>query len=197
MLKIGLTGGIASGKTLVSDTLGDAGAGIIDTDVIAREIVAPGSDGLNDIRSTFGERFIDDDGALDRTAMREHVFANPDARRQLEQITHPRIGAQVVTAIADANTPYVVIVVPLLTGSRLRSLIDRTLVIDCDPAIQMQRLIARDGIDAPLAFSMLAAQASREERLAIADDILDNQGERRSIVERARRLHTFYLTLSE
>lgn len=197
MLKIGLTGGIASGKTLVSDTLAEAGAGVIDTDVIARNVVAPGSDGLNEIRSVFGERFIDDDGALDRTAMREHVFADPDARRQLEQITHPRIGAQVVTAIAETNAPYVVIVVPLLTGSRLRSLIDRTLVIDCDPAIQMQRLVARDGIDASLAFAMLAAQASRAQRLTIADDILDNQGERRSVVERVRQLHTFYLALSE
>ncbi|MEM6817328.1 MAG: dephospho-CoA kinase [Pseudomonadota bacterium] len=196
MLKVGVTGGIASGKTQVSDALGAAGASVIDTDVIAREVVAPGSDGLKDIETQLGREFITESGTLDRTALRAHVFEHPEARRTLESITHPRIGAQVLTQLSEASGNYVVVVVPLLANSPLRAILDRILVVDCDPALQVRRVLARDGGSAQLALSMIAAQADRESRLAIADDVLDNSGSIESLLERCGTLHRFYCQLS-
>ena len=195
-LRIGLTGGVASGKTQVSDTLAQCGATIIDTDVLARMVVAPGAPALDDIAQTFGPQFIDADGALDRTAMRAHVFADPAARQTLEAITHPRIGAAVQEALTQATGDYVVIVIPLLDRSALRAMLDRTLVVDCDPAQQLARLLDRDGGELDTAWQMLTAQASRERRLALADDVIDNAGSLAALRARTRRLHRYYRYLS-
>jgi dephospho-CoA kinase len=172
-----LTGGIASGKSAVAGMFAELGIPVIDTDVIAREVVAPGQPALDEIRARFGAHMIDASGKLDRAAMRSLVFSDDDARAELEAILHPRIGLETRRQAEAAGGPYQLIVVPLLAGSPLRQFVDRVLVVDCDEDTQMQRLRRRDNETAENAQRILAAQASREERLAIADDTIDNGGE--------------------
>ncbi len=172
--RIGLTGGIASGKSTVANMFAELGVPVIDTDVIAREVVQPGEPALDEIRQRFGDSIIDGAGNLDRSSLRKKVFSNDNARRDLESILHPRIGAEVVRQAENAGGPYQLIVVPLLTGSPLKRFLDRVLVVDCDEETQLQRLLARDTETVEQAQRMLAAQASRQERLAIADDVIRN-----------------------
>ncbi|HSG97617.1 MAG TPA: dephospho-CoA kinase [Woeseiaceae bacterium] len=176
-LRIGLTGGIASGKSIVAEMFADLGIPVIDTDVIAREVVERGQPALDEIRARFGDRMIDVSGHLDRAAMRQLVFSDDDARRDLEAILHPRIGLETRRQADAANGPYQLIVVPLLTNSPLRQFMDRVLVVDCEEEAQIRRLVQRDGGTLEEAQRMLAAQASRDERLAIADDVIDNSGD--------------------
>jgi dephospho-CoA kinase len=176
-LRIGLTGGIASGKSAVAGMFADLGIPVIDTDVIAREVVAPGQPALDEIRTRFGAHMIEASGHLDRAAMRALVFSDDDARGELEAILHPRIGLETRRQADAAGGPYQLIVVPLLAGSPLRQFVDRVLVVDCDEDTQVQRLMRRDNETAENAQRILAAQASREERLAIADEVIDNGGE--------------------
>jgi dephospho-CoA kinase len=170
--RIGLTGGIASGKSTVADMFAELGVAIIDTDIIAREVVQPGEPALNEIRELFGASVIEADGGLDRSAMRKLVFSNDQARRDLESILHPRIGASTRQQSDAADGPYQIIAVPLLVGSPLRQFVDRVLVVDCHQDIQIQRLMARDSESIEQARRILAAQSSREERLNIADDVV-------------------------
>ena len=172
--RIGLTGGIASGKSTVANMFAERGIPVIDTDVIAREVVQSGEAALDEIRQRFGDSIVDQAGNLDRTSLRKKVFSNDNARRDLENILHPRIGAEVVRQAKNAGGPYQLIVVPLLTDSPLRRFVDRVLVVDCDEETQLQRLLARDTETVEQAQRMLAAQASRQERLAIADDVIRN-----------------------
>lgn len=173
-LKIGLTGGIASGKTTVAGMFAELGIAVVDTDVIARELVAPGEPALGEIRQRFGQQLVDASGHLDRAALRKRVFADEQARLDLEAILHPRIGEETRRQADAASGPYVVIVVPLLVGSPLAHYVDRIVVVDCDEALQLQRLLARDAESIEQARRILAAQASRETRLAIADDVIRN-----------------------
>ena len=173
-LKIGLTGGIASGKSTVACMFAELGIPVIDTDVIARDLVMPGLPALVEIRQRFGEAVIDGSGSLDRAAMRKLIFSDDQARQDLEAILHPRIGAETRRQSAEANGPYQVIVVPLLLRSQLRQFVDRVLVVDCSEDVQVQRLMARDTESAEQARRILAAQASRQDRLAIADDVIRN-----------------------
>ena len=173
-LRIGLTGGIASGKSTVADMFSDLGIPVIDTDVIAREVVAPGRPALDEIRARFGDEVFDADGNLDRGAMRGLIFADDDARRDLEAILHPRIGEETRRQADAAGGPYQVIVVPLLTESALLQFVDRVLVVDCEEDRQVERLLARDTETVEQARRILAAQASRRERLEIADDVINN-----------------------
>ena len=173
-MRIGLTGGIASGKSVVADMFAELGVPVIDTDVIAREVVAPGQPALDEIRTRFGDQMITADGNLDRGAMREAIFANDDTRRDLEAILHPRIGAETQRQADEAGGDYQLIVVPLLVGSPLTEFVDRVLVVDCEEETQIRRLLARDTETEEQARRILAAQASREERLAIGDDIINN-----------------------
>ncbi|MEL7296853.1 MAG: dephospho-CoA kinase [Pseudomonadota bacterium] len=196
-LRIGLTGGIASGKTVVSDTLAECGATVIDTDVIARDVVAPGSDGLMAVHQQFGNRIMTDNGELDRAALRQIVFADPTARESLEQITHPLIQTACWEQYRSATGPYAVFVVPLLVGSGLRGSMQRILVVDTAEANQLLRLQARDGDDPLAAQRILAAQSSREQRLAIADDIIGNHAGLSELRAAAARMHQFYLELSQ
>lgn len=172
--RIGLTGGIASGKSLVADLFGELGVPVIDTDIIAREVVAPGQPALDEIRARFGDAMITTDGNLDRGAMRDAIFADDDARRDLEAILHPRIGAETRRQADTADGAYQLIVVPLLVGSPLADYVDRVLVVDCEEETQIDRLLARDAETREQAQRILAAQASREQRLAIADDVINN-----------------------
>ena len=173
-LKIGLTGGIASGKSTVANLFADLGVPVIDTDVIARDLVEPGQPALDEIRRQFGDALIDETGHLDRVAMRKLIFADDEARSSLEAILHPRIGAEARRQSKEANGPYQIIVIPLLVQSPLLEFIDRVLVVDCDVEVQIQRLRERDGETEDQARRILAAQATREERLAIADDVIVN-----------------------
>lgn len=180
-----LTGGIASGKTTVSDRLADAGIPIIDTDVIARQVVKPGTTGLARIVEIFGSHVLQPDGALDRRALRQRVFDSPAARRQLEAITHPLIREQVDKDIEAAGTePVIVLVVPLLIESGLFKTADEVVVVDVPESVQISRLRARDDITAEQAARILAAQSSREERLRHADHVIDNSGSLRQLEER-------------
>lgn len=172
--RVGLTGGIASGKSVVAAMFGELGVPVIDTDVIAREVVAPGQPALDEIRARFGDAMIAADGSLDRGAMRAAIFADDDARRDLEALLHPRIGAETRRQADAAEGAYQLIVVPLLVGSPLADYVDRVLVVDCEEETQIDRLLARDAETREQARRILAAQASREQRLAIADDVINN-----------------------
>ena len=175
--RIGLTGGIASGKSAVATAFARLGAAIVDADRAARDALAAKSEGLAEVVAAFGADVLDENGDLDRGAMRLRVFQNPDARAMLESIVHPRVRAALQDASSNANGAYVVVAIPLLAEGGGRTgypWLDRILVVDAPIATQMARLLRRDGIDAVLAERMIAAQAARRERLAIADDILVN-----------------------
>jgi len=192
-LRIGLTGGIASGKSTVADLFVELGAAVIDADVIAREVVMPGQPGLNEIRQAFGEQVISDDGRLNRAVMRQLVFADDDARKQLEAILHPRIREEMVRQAEAAGGEYQIVVVPLLAASPLRYFVDRILVVDCDEDTQISRLLTRDAESEEQARRILAAQTSREERLSIADDIIDNDASLDALRSQVAALHKSYL----
>lgn len=181
MLRIGLTGGIGSGKSTVAACFERLGIPVIDTDAIARELVAPGSEGLRLIVDAFGPQVLGSDGTLDRAALRRRVFGDQDARRRLETILHPRIRQRMRERAAAATGPYVVLVIPLLIEHSWTDEVDRVLVIDCTPQTQLRRTVARDHVSAEQARAVLHSQASREERLAAADDIIDNDSDRQDL----------------
>ena len=183
--RVGLTGGIASGKSAVADMFAGLGVPVIDTDRIAREIVSPGSPALEEIAAAFGADVLLADGGLDRARLRKIVFSDPARRKQLEAITHPRIGVAMETQCRQAGGPYQLVVVPLLIESGLDRRVDRVLVVDCPEELQLERLMTRDGESAAHAQQVLAAQLSRAERLARADDVVDNSG---SLTETRRRV---------
>lgn len=177
-LIIGLTGGIASGKSAASLAFERRGVFVADADVAAREAVAPGSAGLAEVVDCFGADALAADGSLDRAAMRRRIFEDPGARTRLEAIIHPRVRAMLQAQCEAASGPYAVAAIPLLAegGRDAYPWLQRVLVIDVPPDVQLARLLARDGIDDGLAGRMVAAQASREARLAIADDVIVNDG---------------------
>ena len=174
-LRVALTGGIGSGKSAAAHHLERLGAAIVDTDLISHQITAPHGAAIAPIAAEFGERFLTPEGALDRAAMRAEVFANAHARRRLEAILHPLIRRQAADACERARAACRVLVVPLLveTGG-WREMVDRVCVVDCPEGVQIARVIARNGFPEAQVRAMLAAQASRPQRLAIADDVLDN-----------------------
>ncbi|HUH88523.1 MAG TPA: dephospho-CoA kinase [Pusillimonas sp.] len=177
MFKVGLTGGIGSGKSRVADFFQAWGAAVIDTDVIAHELTAPGGRAIEAIRSEFGSAMIAADGSLDRGAMRELVFKQPEARTRLESILHPMIGQVTHEQAQQAQGCYLVFVVPLLVESgRWRDKVDRICVVDCDPATQIARVKARSGLTQQAIERIMSVQVSRETRLAAADDIVLNDG---------------------
>lgn len=176
---IGLTGGIASGKSAVADAFARLGAAIVDADAAARDALAANTQGLAEVVATFGADVLDAHGALDRRAMRDRVFNDPEARLALESIVHPRVRAALHDATSCAPGPYVVVAIPLLAEGGGRTgypWLARILVVDAPIATQRTRLLRRDGIDEALADRMIGAQATRRDRLAIADDILVNDG---------------------
>ena len=195
-MRIGLTGGIASGKSTVADMFASLGVPVIDTDVIARELVEPGQPALDEIRSAFGDGVIGDDGRLDRPAMRRIVFADDEARHRLESLLHPRIRDAAMQQSIDAGGDYQLIVVPLLVDSPMRHAMDRVLVVDCDEQTQVTRLLARDAESQAQARRMIAAQAARDERLAIADDVVNNDGPLTDTLRQVKDLHRRYVELS-
>lgn len=198
MLKIGLTGGIGSGKSKVADFFAEWGATIIDTDVIAHELTAPGGAAIETIRREFGDAMIAPDGALDRAAMRERVFHDPPARHRLEAIVHPLIGLVSKQRAKTAQGCYLVFVVPLLVESgHWRDRVDRICVVDCDPATQVARVQARSGLTADTIERIMSVQASRAQRLDAADDVILNDAHTtlQQLRQRALELHNTWCRL--
>lgn len=192
---VGLTGGIGCGKSTVADLFAARGAGIVDTDVLAHQLTAPGGAAMPALVQEFGANFATPDGALDRTRMRDLVFADPGARARLEGILHPMIRAATLDAAMSVAGAYVIFVVPLLVESGTwRSRVQRVLAIDCQEATQIARVMARNGLPEAQVKAIMAAQASRADRLAAADDVIDNDGGQDALAPQVERLHQFYLT---
>jgi dephospho-CoA kinase len=196
MFTVGLTGGIGSGKSTVADCFASHGVPVIDTDVIARELTS-GGEALAQIRAVFGDAVMQADGTLDRAVLRRRVFADSAARRQLEAILHPRIRQAVERTLATLTAPYVLVVIPLLveTGG-YRDLLDRVLVVDCPEDVQIARVMARSGLTRDEVTAVLAAQAGRAERLAVADDVIVNTASPEALSAEVATLHLRYQALS-
>lgn len=195
--RVGLTGGIASGKSTVADLFLGLGADVIDTDVIARDVVKPGQPALEEIRQRFGDDVLDEFGALDRATMRSLVFSDNIARSDLEAILHPRIGAEVRRQSLSADGAYQIIVVPLLVDSALLQFVDRVLVVDCHADQQLDRLVRRDSGTREEALRILAAQSSREERLEVADEVIRNDSDLQHLHQQVIALDEKYRRLSK
>jgi dephospho-CoA kinase len=196
-LRIGLTGGIASGKSTVAQRFIDLGVPVIDADEAARAVVAPGTPGLAKVIERFGNGIADEGGHLNRRALRDLIFSHPDSRRELESILHPLIRADMEKNAERAVGPYVVMAIPLLVEGGSYDRVDRILVVDVDEALQLQRVMARDGSTLEQARAILASQASRSARLAAADDVLLNAGTVTDLRQGVDRLHERYLRLAE
>jgi dephospho-CoA kinase len=198
-LRLGLTGGIGSGKSTVAAVLQTLGAAVVDADVIARELTAPGGTAIDALRREFGPAAIDNDGGLDRAWMRAQAFGDPAVRKRLEAIVHPQVRVETEHR-ADtlaSGAPYVVLVIPLLVESgNWQQRVHRVLVIDCSEEAQLARVLQRPGIDAGTARAILAAQSSRAARLAAADDVLFNEAPFDLVEQRATQLHALYMRLA-
>ncbi len=193
MFRVGLTGGVASGKTTVAALFTELGAGLVDTDQVAREVVATGEPGLDAVIEAFGADILLDSGDLNRSALRAIVFRDPDERRKLEALLHPLIRARTLSQLETIEAPYAVVVVPLLVETDFAQFVDRILVVDCPRELQLERLVRRDQISAADAEAMVAAQADRKTRSARADDILDGSQSLATTRKRVGMLHTDYL----
>lgn len=196
-LVVGVTGGIGSGKTTVARLFQQRGATVVDTDEISHELTRAHGAAMPAIRARFGERYLEASGALDRSAMRTLAFQDAAARRDLESILHPLIREQSARLIRAAQTPYVLFVVPLLveTGGK-RAGMDRVLVVDCPESIQVARTMQRSGLSESQVRTIMAAQATREQRLAHADDIIDNGSNEADLSDQVENLHHRYLSLA-
>ena len=194
--RVGLTGGIASGKSTATKFFADLGVPIIDTDQVARDVVEPGQPPLERLVERFGNSILTPDGHLDRPALRNIVFSDPKARADLEALTHPAIGAAVEARSAIAGGPYQILVLPLLVEKSLGSQLDRVLVVDCDEELQIKRLEARDGSTLAQAQAILNAQASRGARLKAAHDVIKNDGDIGAVRDQVAELHARYLELA-
>jgi len=196
-LVVALTGGIAAGKTAVARRFEALGVAVHDADVAAREVIEPGTTGLAAVVDAFGVNVLDEAGRLDRPAMRQRVFADPSARKVLEAIIHPRVRQWLRERALAERGPYCLLAIPLLAENIAHyRWVDRVLVVDVPESVQITRLIARDGIDETLARRMLAQQASRAERLALADDVIENSGNESALDHAVAELHQRYLALA-
>jgi len=198
VLLIGLTGGIGSGKSAVSRCFERLAVPVIDADQVAREVVEPGQPALAEIGTAFGADLIQADGSLDRTRLRERVFADPDARRHLESILHPRIRTRMREQLAamPADTPYAVFVIPLLFETGQQDTVDRVLVVEAAETVRIARVTGRDGVTEDQVRRILAAQCSAQDRAAGADDLISNEGSESELAAKVAALHEKYLALA-
>jgi dephospho-CoA kinase len=195
---VGLTGGIGSGKSMVADLFAVRGAAVIDTDHIAHQLTAPGGMAIREIRRAFGDSFISASGAMDRDRMRSHVFADPDARRMLESILHPMIRSEAERTALDAQGVYPIIVVPLLLESgSWKDRISRLLVVDSPEALQIERVMQRNGLSEEQVRAIMAVQVSRQDRLGAADDIIVNDAAVTNLAPQIDKLHALYCRLAQ
>uniref|UniRef100_UPI004047FFD7 dephospho-CoA kinase n=1 Tax=Shewanella baltica TaxID=62322 RepID=UPI004047FFD7 len=193
---VGLTGGIGSGKTTVANLFAAEGITLVDADIVAREVVAPGSKGLEAIVTHFGADILTAEGELDRAKLRQRIFSHPEEREWLNQLLHPMIRQEMLAQVEKATSAYVIMVVPLLFENGLDRLVNRTLVVDISPELQINRTVKRDNVDASQVNNIISSQCSRSEKLARADDIIDNQGEISTLKREVLALHQRYLQLS-
>ena len=196
MITIVLTGGIASGKTAVSDCFARLGVPVIDTDLIAREVVESGQPALDRIVEVFGDDFLDSERRLDRQKMRQAIFSDPNQKTCLEAILHPPIAQEVARRVAELDDPYCILVIPLYAQSSVYTWIDRVLVVDVEEEVQIERVVARDNISRNQAKSILSAQTNRQDRLTLADDVIDNSGSLAELQDKVEVLHNMYLKLA-
>lgn len=193
---VGLTGGIASGKTTVANLFHQHfGIEIVDADVIAREVVAPGSEGLKAIENKFGSSVLLEDGNLDRSKLREIIFSDPSQKAWLDQLLHPMIRANMLAELANTTSEYALLVIPLMVENHLQHLADKVVVVDVDEATQLERTVARDNVALEQAQAIVSAQASREQRLAIADFVIKNNTENQKLLPQITELHQKFLEI--
>lgn len=193
---LGVAGGIGSGKTAATDFLAQQGIQIVDSDLIARQVVMPGQPALQKIHQHFGDQVLTADGELNRPWLRQQVFANPDERKWLESVTHPAIRQETIAQLQASTSPYTVLVAPLFFESGLEQLVDRTLLVDVPVEMQVERASRRDQNNEEQIRSIIAAQMSREERTRRADDLVDNSGSLEALQTRLMSLHQQYLALA-
>jgi dephospho-CoA kinase len=194
---VGLTGGIGSGKSAVADRFARLGVHVVDTDEIAHELTRPAGEAIARIRAAFGAEAIAADGSLDRARMRRLVFSDAQARKRLEAILHPLIRVESARRVERAQSPYAILVIPLMVESGMdRSRTARVLVVDCPETLQVERVMRRSGLPDAEVRAILASQATRAQRLASADDVIDNSGPPEALDQQVSRLHEKYLTLA-
>ena len=195
--RIGLTGGIGSGKSTVATLFADCGATVIDSDAISHRLTQPGGAAIVAIRAAFGDDYIAADGALDRARMRQRVFSDPTAKLQLEAILHPLIRTQMLAQVGASTAPYLLLVVPLLfEAAGYLDLVQRTLVVDCAEALQVTRAMQRGGLDEQTVRAIMATQMPRAERLRRADEFIKNNGSSDDLRRQVEQLHRRYLAIS-
>ena len=195
---VGLTGGIGSGKSVVAELFARRGITVVDTDAIAHELTAAGGGAIEAIRESFGSDFITPEGALDRARLRALVFGDPQSKRRLERILHPRIRAESATRIAAAGSPYAILVVPLLVEAGVeRTRYQRVVVVDCDEDVQIERVMRRSHLSDVEVRRIMASQVGRKERLDAADDVVDNNEGLDDLEPQVERLHRHYLALAQ
>lgn len=196
MLRVGLTGGIGSGKSTIASLFVMRGVPVIDTDEIARSLTEPGQECYDEIIRIFGDAILDGNRRIDRERLRERIFDNPDERHRLEAILHPRIRVIVLEKLTALEAPYVIVVVPLLIESGFTDLVDRVLVVDTMENVQIQRTATRSGLSEPEIRKIMSAQASRAQRLQLANDVIENNGDRKQLEAEVERMHQWYLSLA-
>lgn len=194
--RVGLTGGIGSGKSSVCRLFAEMGVPIVDADIIARQLVEPGQPALSQLVQAFGAGVLKQDGALDRAALRRLAFGNAENRQLLDAIMHPLIYDEIETQVAGLSYPYCILAIPLLVETRRKHVVQRVLVVDCPEELQRQRVMARDRLDRTQVEAIMAAQTDRASRLAVADDLIDNGGTAAHLAEQVKSLHNSYLLLA-
>lgn len=194
---VALTGGIGSGKSTAADLFAKLGADVIDTDLIARELTVPGTAQYEEILKVFGDEVVEPDASLARDKLRDKVFADVDLLARLESILHPAIRSETVRRIKDSTAPYVMLVVPLLVEKGGYDFADRTLVVDCSPELQVERVIRRSGLSRDQVEAIMSSQATRETRISRADDLLLNENGLEALIEQVVHLHERYLEMAK
>ncbi len=194
---VGLTGGIGSGKTTVANLFAAQGVCLVDADLVARDVVAPQTEGLKAIVQHFGEEVLTAQGELDRAQLRQKIFSQDAERQWLNQLLHPMIRQKMLAQVERADSDYVIMVVPLLFENGLDELVNRTLVVDISPELQVSRTVKRDKVDATQVNNIINSQCSRSEKLAKADDVIDNRGEIAELTQAVQALHHRYIELAK
>ncbi len=197
MLAVGITGGIGSGKSAAADRFAELGVPVIDADVIARQIVEPGRPACKKVIEVFGAEFATADGGLDRSKLRKMVFSVPEKKTQLESILHPEIHAEILRQLSDLSAPYAIVVIPLLAEGNRTYPLDRVLVIDAPAKLQIDRVSNRDNESAQEVERIIHLQATRKDRLEMADDVISNTGTKQSLRNSVDELHSKYLTIAD
>lgn len=192
---VGLTGGIGSGKSTVANLFADLGIKVIDADIIAREVVAPGQEALTAIVNRFGEDILDQQGQLDRRQLRDRIFSQPEQKIWLNNLLHPLIRQCMLQQSQQATSAYCILAIPLLVENQLQTLVDRVLVVDVSESTQLSRTVKRDNNSEQQVRNIMQAQASRQQRLALADDVIYNDGDPTELAPQVKKLHNQYLAL--